>query len=70
MNKIHAPQISAKKAVFEKHYRGQFSCSTFSESLFESCKSKPDETVADPAAELAAHQYAADNVAILKIFIK
>ena len=67
---MHDPQTPAKKAVFEKHYEEQFGCYTFSASLFNSCRTKPDDTVADAEAEKAAHQYAAENVAILKIFIK
>ena len=63
-------QIPTKKKVFENHYKDQFGCYTFSASLFDSCRTNPEETVADSEAKKAALQYAADNVAILKIFIK
>ena len=70
MNSLHNLQIPAKKKVFENHYKDQFGCNTFSTSLFNSCRTNPEDTVADSEAEKAALQYAADNLAILKIFIK
>ena len=54
----------------ERHYQNQFTCSTFTPALINSCKNNPEDTTADPAAQQAAITYAQDNLAHLKIFIK
>ena len=56
--------------MFEKHYQNKFSCRTFSSNIVDSCSTNPEQTVVSTVVEDAAILYAAENLALLKIFIK
>ena len=63
-------QDNYKKIVFERHYRNKFSCSTFTREIIEKCKEKPRNVIGDTRVEAAATDYARENLALFKIFIR
>ena len=59
-----------KRIVFERHYRDKFSCATFPTEVIEKCTESPRTAISDKQAEEAATEYARDNLALIKIFIR
>ena len=63
-------QDNFKKIVFERHYRGRFSCDTFPADMRRRCQENPRNVINSPPAEQAATAYARENLALIKIFIR
>ena len=63
-------QDNFKKIVFERHYRGRFSCDTFPADMRRRCQENPRNLINSPPAEEAATAYARENLALIKIFIR
>ena len=63
-------QDNYKRIVFERHYRGRFSCATFPADLRRKCRDNPSNLMISPAAQEAATEYARENLALIKIFIR
>ena len=56
--------------MFERHYQGRFSCATFPADLRRKCVENPRNVVTSPTAQEAATEYARENLALIKIFIR
>ena len=68
-NQRTSTQDIYRAGVFEKRYRDQFSCSTFSKGTFQACEKSSDGFVPGEVVEKAVIQYAKDNLAFVKVGI-
>ena len=69
-NIFYLLQDNFKKIVFERHYRGRFSCATFPADIRRKCRENPRNVITSPPAQEAATEYARENLALIKIFIR
>ena len=69
-NIFYLLQDNFKRIVFERHYRGRFSCATFPADIRRKCQENPRTVINSPPAEEAATEYARENLALIKIFIR